>query len=84
MYYLLFTTSTCFKCPDFKKNVLENVNFDGEILDENNDDFLYKAQQFSVMSVPSIIIFKDKTQKEELFRTNEEYDFINWLKEDKL
>jgi len=84
MYYLLFTTSTCFKCPDFKKSVLKNVNFDGDILDESNDDCLHKAQQMSVMSVPSIVVYKDKTQKEELFRTNEEYNFINWLKENKL
>ncbi len=84
MYYLIFTTSTCFKCPDFKKNILKNINFEGEILDEHNDDFLSRAQKFSIMSVPFVIIFKDKTQKEELFRTDEEYSFINWLKDNKL
>ncbi|NCC69992.1 hypothetical protein EOM09_00195 [bacterium] len=80
MYYILFTTSTCFRCPDFKKNILKIVDFDGEILDEKNNNFLSMAQQFSIMSVPNIIIFKDKTKKEEIFRTSEEYDLISWLR----
>ena len=84
MYYLLFTTNTCFRCPEFKKNVLKNVNFEGHFLDETKNDFLYKAQQFSIMSVPSIVVFKDSSQKEEIFRTSEEYNLINWLKENKL
>lgn len=43
MYYLLFTTSGCFKCPNFKKNVLKEITFNGEALDENSDDFLHKS-----------------------------------------
>jgi len=80
MYYLLFTTTDCFKCPNFKRNILKEINFNGESLDESNDNFLNKAEKFSVMSVPSVIIFKDNTQKEEIFRTSEEYDFLIWAK----
>lgn len=81
MHYLLFTTSGCFKCPNFKKKVLKEITFNGEALDENSDDFLHKAEKFSITSVPSVIVFKDKTLKKEVFRTSEEYDFLIWAKD---
>lgn len=80
MYYLLFTTTTCLKCPSFKKIVFENVKFEGNILNEQSPDFMEFAGRFNVASAPTFIIFEDESLEKELFRTSEEYELIDYLK----
>jgi zona occludens toxin (predicted ATPase) len=75
---LLFTTTTCQKCPAFKEFVSQKISFSVEILDETMDGFLQKAAEYSITSAPTIIIF-DETQ--EIFRTSEQSDLDAFLKE---
>ena len=75
MYYILLTTTTCHKCPEFKKYVNKHVTFNGVILDERSDLFAKIADKFNVMNAPTIIIFEnngdDICNLKELFRTSE-------------
>ncbi len=80
MYYILFTTSTCVKCPSFKKVVFENVKFEGNILNEQSVDFSEFAGRFNVASAPTIIIFENENLEKEIFRCSEEYELIDYLK----
>ena len=77
MNYLLFITTRCPKCPEFKTFVSENITFEGKILDETSPEFPEKIQEFNVLTAPIIIIFEDE---KESFRTSEIYElkeFIN-------
>ena len=78
MHYLLFTTTSCPKCPEVKAYVLENINFDGVILDETNPEFPDKASEYGVTMAPTMIIFND--QEEEVFRGSEVYEMEDFLK----
>ena len=80
MHYILFTTTTCVKCPSFKKTVFENVKFEGNILNEQSSDFIDFAGRFNVASAPTIVIFEDESLGKELFRTSEEYELVDYLK----
>lgn len=80
MYYILFTTTTCIKCPSFKKVVSDKVNFEGEILDETSDNFIELSGKFSVMNAPTFIVFEDKDLSKEIFRCSDEYELENFLK----
>lgn len=80
MYYILFTTTTCVKCPSFKKVVFENVKFEGSILNEQSADFGEMASRFNVASAPTIVVFENESLEKELFRTSEEYELVDYLK----
>ena len=77
MNYLLFTTTTCPKCPAFKKFVAENIDFDGEILDETSPDFSSRIAESGVIVAPVILIFENG---KEVFRTGEILELQDFLK----
>ena len=77
MHFLLFTTTTCPKCPAFKEFVAENIDFDGEILDETNPGFSEKIAESGVTVAPAILIFEDG---KEIFRTGEVSELQDFLK----
>ena len=68
MNYILFTTTQCPKCPAFKEFVANNVNFEGEILNEQSPNFMDNIQQFGVANAPTIIILENT---KEIFRTDD-------------
>jgi len=80
MYYLLFTTTTCIKCPSFKKIVLEKVGFGGKIIDENSENFMNLASKYSIMSAPTFIVFENENLEKEIFRCSEDYELEEFLK----
>jgi len=59
MRYLLFTTTTCPKCPAMKEEISKYITFDGEMMDDLNPDFFARAQEFGLSSVPMLIVFDD-------------------------
>lgn len=67
--YLLFTTSSCSKCPSFKKVVTDAINFTGKVIDETNQNFQELAQQFKVSSVPMLVVLDQNNH--EIMRTAE-------------
>ena len=69
MNYLLFTTSKCHKCPEFKEYIRMHIDFNGTILDENSPDFSNTAKEFNITSAPHFIIFNDDNNI--LFRTGD-------------
>ncbi len=77
MNYLLFTTTRCPKCPEFKEFVAENVKFEGTILDETQPDFHDKIGEYNVANAPTIIVFEDG---KEIFRGSEVYELEGFLK----
>ena len=77
MNSLLFTTTRCPKCPEFKQFVADNVSFDGVILDETMSGFHDKIAEYSVSNAPTIIIFEED---KEVFRGSETYELEEFLK----
>ncbi len=77
MHYLLFTTTRCPKCPDFKNFVAEKISFKGECLNEQHSDFQRLAAKFGVTMAPSILIFSD--QNERLLCTSETHELETFL-----
>ena len=77
MKYLLFTTTTCPKCPTLKDFVVEKLDFEGEILDENFPDFAVRAREFAVESAPTLLIFDEEGR--ELFRGSEVSEVVEFL-----
>ncbi len=78
MNYLLFTTTRCPKCPAFKEYVEKNVNFPGEILDENHPDFPEKSMDYGITVAPTMIILNENG--EELIQINEVDELEGFLK----
>jgi hypothetical protein len=76
MNYLLFTTTRCPKCPEFKEFVADNVTFDGTILDETLPEFHDKIAEYGVANAPTIIVFDGET---EVFRGSEVYELEGFL-----
>lgn len=77
MKYILFTTTTCPKCPAMKELVLQNVKFEGEILDNTASSFGERVQQAGVQNAPTIVIYDDKDN--EVFRASETEELQEWL-----
>jgi thioredoxin-related protein len=78
MKYLLFTTTTCPKCPAMKEFVASEIKFEGEQINNESPNFMEKAQEFGVEAAPTLIIFDDAGG--EIFRGNEAQevrDFFN-------
>ncbi len=76
MNYLLFTTTRCPKCPEFKKFVTDNVSFEGKILNETMEEFGDLIADYDVSNAPTIIIFDDGR---EVFRGSETYELEGFL-----
>lgn len=58
--------------------ILETV--DAEVLKVNTDEFLNLAQKFGVMSIPTLILFKDGSESNKMIglkSKDEILDFIN-------
>jgi len=77
MKYLLFTTTTCPKCPAMKEFVASEIKFTGELVDNESSDFMEKAQELKVDAAPTLIIFDDADK--ELFRGNEAQEVKDFL-----
>jgi thioredoxin-like negative regulator of GroEL len=73
--YILFTTSTCHKCPAFKEE-LEATGLTGIIMNDDADDFLAMAQSFGVRSVPTVVLLQDN---ETMLVTDDIYELNNLL-----
>lgn len=67
MRYLLFTTTTCPKCPEFKEFV-KTLNLKGRTVDENGTNFKAQLKKFGVTTVPTLVVFDRGIV---LFRTSE-------------
>lgn len=68
--YLLFTTTTCPKCPAFKAWVSEFLDgYPGQVVDNTSPDFMDKAQTYGVTTAPTLILFDEA--EGEIFRTDE-------------
>jgi len=78
MNYILFTTTRCPKCPEFKKFLQENINADGRVLDEYSETFSDEISKYKVSNAPTIILF-DENQNE-LYRTSEISSLEDFLK----
>lgn len=79
MYYILFTTTRCNKCPDFKSYVKDHIRFKGIILDEVSDEFADEISKNNVISAPTLIIYENDLRKKEIFRTSEIYEVKEFL-----
>lgn len=77
MHYILFTTTRCPKCPEFKQFIENNVSFPGKLLDETMSEFTDMIVEFNATSAPLIIIFD--SQDNEVLRTNETYEIQEFL-----
>jgi len=80
MHYLLFTTTTCPKCPKFKEFVESFLKIPGKMIDERDEQFHTLSREFLVNTVPTLFIFEDDTLENAVLRTDdvtEIYDFIN-------
>jgi len=77
MKYILFTTSTCPKCPAMKEYIAKKMTIPGETIDETKEEFHNQAKELGIMNVPTIVIF-DNTNKE-VFRSNDESEIESFL-----
>ncbi|MFA6458455.1 MAG: hypothetical protein WCV72_03655 [Patescibacteria group bacterium] len=77
MRYLLFTTTTCPKCPAVKSFVAAEIKFAGETLDNTAPDFGEKVQKFGVQNAPTFLIFDAADQ--EIFRGSEVSEIQDFL-----
>ncbi len=78
MTSLLFTTTTCPKCPAFKTFVAERISFPVEILNETMPNFSDKIAEYGVTNAPTLIVFDDGGK--EIFRGSELYEVEEFLK----
>ena len=69
MNYLLFTTTTCPKCPAIKEYIESNLDFPGQMINEDSAKFHQLAEEHQVMKVPTLIIFN--TEGKEIFRAHD-------------
>lgn len=78
MNAILFTTTSCPKCPAFKAFVAEHVKFPVEILNETMPNFTDKIGEYGVTNAPTLIVFDDEGS--EVFRGSEVYEVEDFLK----
>ena len=77
MNYILFTTTQCPKCPAFKEFIAENIDFDGEIINEQNSNFMDNVKIFGVSNAPTIVILENE---KEVFRADDISQLAEFLK----
>ncbi len=81
MNYLLFTTTTCPRCPAFKEFVSKFIKFSGKIIDERDENFKSLTLEYSISSVPTILIFEDESMENALCRTSDPAELYTFLNE---
>ena len=55
MRYLLFTTTTCRKCQEFK-DFVKTLNYKGRTVDEDGTNFKAQLKKFGVTTVPTLLV----------------------------
>lgn len=81
MQYLLFTTTSCPKCPAFKRQLeLTLATVAGRVIDERDADFAALAQRHSVGNVPLLIVFDDEAGESAVLRTGEVSDLLGFAR----
>ncbi len=78
MHYLLFTTSTCPKCPAFKAAVEASLSASGRTVSELDPDFQALADEFTVSAVPTLLVFEDKDMNNAVLRTSEVFELYQF------
>lgn len=76
MSYLLFTTTRCPKCPEFKAAVAAKVQGEGRVLSELDPDFGELASVYGVTAAPTILFFQGE---HETFRTSDLSELDSFL-----
>ncbi|MBP9761254.1 MAG: hypothetical protein KBD15_03390 [Candidatus Magasanikbacteria bacterium] len=79
MNYLLFTTSTCPKCPLFKDFVQKHLHVQGEIIDQHDTQFEPLSREFVVSHVPTLLVFEDEQRETAVLRTSEISDVYEFI-----
>ncbi|MCT4592496.1 MAG: thioredoxin family protein [Candidatus Gracilibacteria bacterium] len=69
MKYILFTTTQCPKCPSMKEAVAAKIAFEGEVLSEQDSNFMELAQKYQVQSAPTLVVLNGE---EEVARVDDE------------
>lgn len=72
MKALLFTTTTCAKCPAFKAYVAEHVTVPVEVLNEKDARFGELAGRYEVTAAPTLVLVDE--QENEIFQASEQYE----------
>jgi hypothetical protein len=72
MKALLFTTTTCAKCPAFKAFVSERVHLPVEVLNEKDARFGELAIHYGVTAAPTLVVIDE--QEKEIFQASEQYE----------
>lgn len=70
MRYILFTTTTCPKCPEVKEFV-KNIDLPGQIIDDSSPAFAILIDKFNVTAAPTFILLKNEMNGEEIFRADD-------------
>lgn len=92
MIYILVTTTTCSKCPGFKKSLAEigfSSKYTGDIIDENSDVFADLISGYQISSAPTLLLFDSALAlssmqegaifPKEIFRTSEISELLQFL-----
>lgn len=79
MNYLLFTTTTCPRCPSFKEFVGRFVKFPGKIIDERDETFQNLSLEFAISSVPTLLVFEDESHETAVLRTGDAAELYTFL-----
>ena len=63
MRYILFTTTSCPKCPAMKEAVAEQMTCPGEVLNEKSPGFGELAMRYEVQGAPTLVVLDDAGDK---------------------
>lgn len=77
MYGILFTTTSCPKCPAFREYISEHVSFPVDIFDERHADFQSLVGEHDITAAPTLILC-DESRKE-VFRTSDASELSSFL-----
>jgi len=77
--YYLFTTHSCPKCPAMKKFIDENIDLEGEILDNGHINFMTMSEKYEVSEAPTFILVDE--EENEIFRANDIYEIEEFIEE---
>ena len=77
MNYLLFTTTTCPRCPAVKKFVADNFSLPGRTVDNTDPEFMDLAGRYGVSVAPTLLVFDEGGAQ--VLRANEVGEIEYWL-----
>lgn len=67
--YLLFTTTTCPKCPAIKAWIENHLSWcPGKVISNEAKDFMIQAQRHDITAAPTFLLF---SKEQEVFRTDD-------------